>query len=75
MLDKVRHMWLTGTPATTVVVGSRANGRKHHVILEGQDNDGQATQSDSLGGTGVLMTDCVLGPTWPFYVAGCAAKW
>lgn len=45
------------------------------MILEGQGNDGQATQSDSSGGAGKLMADRVLGVTWPFYVAGCAAKW
>lgn len=54
MLDIMRHMWLTGRPVTTVV-GSSANGRKHHVILEGQDNVGQATQSDLSGGTGMVM--------------------
>lgn len=45
------------------------------MILEGQDNDGQATQSDSSGGTGMVMADRVLGVTWSFYVADCAAKW
>jgi hypothetical protein len=75
ILDKVRHMWLTGRPATTVVVGSLANGRRHHVILEGQDNDGQATQSEKSGGEGMLIADCVLGVTWPLYVASCATKW
>ena len=31
------------------------------MILEGQDNDGQATQSDSSGGTGMMRADCLLG--------------
>jgi hypothetical protein len=44
------------------------------VILEGQGNDGQATQSDSSSGAGVVTADSVLGLTWPCYVECCATK-
>ena len=44
------------------------------MILVGHDNDGQATQSGSSSGASMTTEECVLGVTWPCYVADCAAE-